>query len=140
MTARPEGTRPPEACGPLFAGSARYANADRPTYLDAVAAKALDRLCRSQSLGPWGTIAETPKRAGVDLFARGLRLNLHDPTQVLMFTMVGPAFAGFEKAVIMGRLKNGQRPSSGVNWSRPAGAVTPRDRGASQRRHTRVEI
>jgi DNA invertase Pin-like site-specific DNA recombinase len=91
---------------------------------DAVAAKALDRLCRSQSLGPWGTIAETFKQARIEVIAQGLRLDLHDPTQALMFTMVGPGFAGFEKALIMGRFKDGQRraaradrkPSWGTPW------------------------
>jgi site-specific DNA recombinase len=75
---------------------------------DAVAVKALDRLGRSQGLSDWGTIAETCKRAGVRILAGGMTIDLRDPTQGFMFTMLGPGVAGFEKSMILARTSAGR--------------------------------
>jgi DNA invertase Pin-like site-specific DNA recombinase len=74
---------------------------------DVVAAKALDRLGRSQGLSDWGTIAETCKRAGVKIVAGGMTLDLRDPTQGFLFTMLGPGVSGFEKSMILARTSAG---------------------------------
>jgi len=74
---------------------------------DAVAAKAVDRLCRSQSLADWARIADTCKRAGVQIIGGGQTIDLQDATQALVFTLLGPGIAGFEKSMILSRTRDG---------------------------------
>lgn len=90
---------------------------------DAVGAAGLDRFCRSQALAPWGEIAETFKNAGVRVLAQGLSLDLSEPVHALMFTMMGPGLAGFEKALIMSRLNDGKRRAARAG--RKPGGPTP---------------
>ena len=90
---------------------------------DIVAVKALDRLCRSQSLAPWSVIAETLKRANVAVVAQGLHLDLRDSMHALMFTFLGPGFAGFEKSMIVSRFRDGR--ARAARAGRKPGAHTP---------------
>jgi DNA invertase Pin-like site-specific DNA recombinase len=79
----------------------------RASRFEAVAVRSIDRLCRSQGLSDWATIADTFKAAGVVIANQSQDVDLRDPTQALMFTMLGPGIAGYEKSQILARTRAG---------------------------------
>ncbi len=80
----------------------------RQGKFDAIAVKGIDRLCRSQALTDWATIAETCKAARILIIHSGGRYDLKDPTDALMFTVLGPGMAGYDKANIISRTRDGK--------------------------------
>lgn len=79
----------------------------RAGRFDAVAVLAIDRLSRSQGLSDWAVIADTLKAAGVVIYHQGAPVDLREPTQALMFTVLGPAISGYEKSQILARTRAG---------------------------------
>jgi DNA invertase Pin-like site-specific DNA recombinase len=75
--------------------------------VDAVAVRAIDRLCRSQALTDWARIAETLKNARVRVISAVGDLDLREPSQSLIFTLLGPGISGFEKSMILSRTAAG---------------------------------
>lgn len=101
----------PGASGETISGRPEFRkllNDVKAGKFDLVAVKAIDRLCRSQALDDWAEIVATFTGAGVKVLAGGQTLDLNQPNDSLIFTMMGPAIAGFEKKLILQRTRDGK--------------------------------